>query len=108
MSHDALRLQSSINSRVNSIPSARQRTRAQTAAFLLGAYPELPPQSAQDKEINRIRAVQHFYQGMAEQRPPSPVDELTAQQCQAQLEKSKLNAHMTRSQWDADHVTVSH
>ncbi|KAG1727052.1 hypothetical protein EDD22DRAFT_931284 [Suillus occidentalis] len=71
---------------VNSIPSARQRTRAQTAAFLLGAYPELPPQT-QDKETNRIRAVQHFYQGMAEQRPPSPLDELTAQRCQAQLEK---------------------
>ncbi|KAG1828010.1 hypothetical protein EV424DRAFT_1537012 [Suillus variegatus] len=85
MSRDALRLQSSINSMVNSIPSARQRTRAQTAAFLLGAYPELP--SAQDKEINRTRAVQHLYEGMAEQRPPSPVDELTAQRCQAQLEK---------------------
>ncbi|KAG1893199.1 uncharacterized protein F5891DRAFT_1196729 [Suillus fuscotomentosus] len=85
MSRDALRLQSSIKSMVNSIPSARQRTRAQTAAFLLGAYPELP--STQDKEINRTRAVQHLYEGMAEQRTPSPVDELTAQRCQAQLEK---------------------
>jgi hypothetical protein len=87
---------------INTIPSARQRTRAQTAAFLLGAYPELPPQT-QDKETNCIRAVQHFYQGMAEQRPPSPPDELTAQWCQAQLEKSKLNAHMTCSQRDVSH-----
>jgi hypothetical protein len=45
---------------VKSIPSARQRTRAQTAAFLLGAHPDLP--NIEANEITRMRAVRNFYE----------------------------------------------
>lgn len=77
----------SINSMVRSIPSARQRTRAQTTAFLLGARPDLP--SVEANEITRMRAVRHFYERMTEQ--PESLEQLTAQQpCQAQLDKSTL------------------
>ncbi|KAG1740104.1 uncharacterized protein EDB91DRAFT_1082088 [Suillus paluster] len=105
MSSDALRLQSSINSMVNSIPSARQRTRAQTAAFLLGAHPELP--SVEDKEINCMCAVQHFYEGMTEQLP---LEEFTGQQCQAQLEKIEFRVplHTLDRKQSTTYVDRSH
>ncbi|KAG1900469.1 uncharacterized protein F5891DRAFT_1227204 [Suillus fuscotomentosus] len=74
---------SSINSMVKSITSARQRTRAQTAAFLLGTCPDLPSVGA--SEITRMRAVRHFYERMTQ--TPS-LEELTVQQpCQVQLDK---------------------
>jgi hypothetical protein len=52
------------NTTVNSIPSirrlsARQRSRLQTAAYLLGTRQELP--DVDEQEINRIRAVQSWY-----------------------------------------------
>jgi hypothetical protein len=72
---------------VKSITSARQRTRAQTAAFLLGTRPDLPSVGA--SEITRMRAVRHFYERMTQ--TPS-LEELTVQQpCQVQLDKSTLN-----------------
>jgi hypothetical protein len=66
---------------VKSIPSARQRTRAQTAAFLLGARPDLP--NIEANEITRMRAVRNFYERMTEQS-----SEGEEQPCQAQLKKS--------------------
>jgi hypothetical protein len=73
---------------IDSVSSARQRTRAQTAAYLLSIRPELPPDEVQanDEEVNHIDAVQHFYQGMADK----PIYEHTAKQHRApELDKSK-------------------
>ncbi|KAG1789842.1 uncharacterized protein HD556DRAFT_1446632 [Suillus plorans] len=44
-----------INNIINSIPSARRRTRLQTAAYLIGSRKELP--EINDEEITRIRAI---------------------------------------------------
>jgi hypothetical protein len=73
---------------IDSVSSARQRTQAQTAAYLLGICPELPPDEVQanDEEVNHIDTVQHFYQGMADK----PIYEHTAKQHRApELDKSK-------------------
>lgn len=61
---------------VNSSLSARQRTRAQTAAFLLGVRSELPDV---DEGVNS-RTVRHFYEGM--DKEPS-----TTERHHAQLQK---------------------
>lgn len=73
---------------VNSIQvrSARQRTRAQTAAFLLGLHPELPD-TDEGGANRRVNAVRHFYEGMDELEESS-----TNQRCHldaAPLEKSE-------------------
>ncbi|KAG1775755.1 hypothetical protein EV702DRAFT_1198955 [Suillus placidus] len=67
--------------------SARQRTRAQTAAFLLGIHPNLP--SVNDGDCNRINTVQHFYQGFEiTDHSKVMVETATAQRYQAsELEK---------------------
>ncbi|KAG1822127.1 hypothetical protein EV424DRAFT_1539002 [Suillus variegatus] len=75
--------QAGINS-LSSSTSARQRTRAQTAAFLLGIRPSLP--DANDEDFSRVNAVRHFYQGITNRS--DPVEKVTAQQYQApELEK---------------------
>jgi hypothetical protein len=65
---------------VNSIPSARQRTRAQTAAFLLGVHPELP--NVDEEGASSMRADRHFYGEMGEEL-------FTAQRDNVQLKKSE-------------------
>jgi hypothetical protein len=50
---------------INSIPSARQRTRAQTAAFLLGVHPE--PPNVDEEEASSMRSDRHFYGGVNEE-----------------------------------------
>ncbi|KAG1726168.1 uncharacterized protein EDB91DRAFT_1254427 [Suillus paluster] len=78
---------------VNSFPSARQRTRAQTAAFLLGVHPE-PPNVNKD-EVSSMRAVRHFYEGMDEEL-------FTAQRDNVQLKKIEFRVplHTTdRDKW---------
>ncbi|KAG1785082.1 uncharacterized protein HD556DRAFT_1459774 [Suillus plorans] len=60
----------------NPLSSTHQRTRAQTAAYLLGIRPELP--NVNDEEVSCMNAVQIFYEGMADQ----PIKELTAEQYQ--------------------------
>jgi hypothetical protein len=66
---------------VKSIPSTHQQTCAQTAAFLLGARPDLP--NIEANEITCMHAVRNFYERMTEQS-----SEGEEQPCQAQLEKS--------------------
>ncbi|KAG1903375.1 uncharacterized protein F5891DRAFT_1185517 [Suillus fuscotomentosus] len=70
----------------NPLSSTRQRTRAQTAAYLLGIRPELP--DVNDEGANRMNAVQIFYEGMADQ----PIKELTAGQYQdTNLDKTTMD-----------------
>jgi len=73
----------SINYLINTLP-ARQRTRAQTAAYLLGASSELP--DVNKEEINRMRAVQlsSSFDSMAEQQNPGS-------DLEGFVEKGKLN-----------------
>jgi hypothetical protein len=67
-------LSRNINNIIDSIPSARRRTRLQTTAYLLGARQELP--EVTDEEISHIRAVQLCYpseaQASTEERPEQP------------------------------------
>jgi hypothetical protein len=68
---------------VNSILSVRQRTRAQTAAFLLGIHPELP-NTDEGVANSRVHAVQHFYEGIDSE------ESSTIKRCHAApLEKSE-------------------
>ncbi|KAG1861052.1 hypothetical protein C8R48DRAFT_673621 [Suillus tomentosus] len=73
--------------RINSLSSstfARQRTRTQTAAFLLGIRPNLP--DANDEDFSRVNAVRHLSQGITNRF--DSVEKVTAQQYQApELEK---------------------
>jgi hypothetical protein len=63
-SHDSRVVQTrNINNTVDSISSAARRSRAQTAAYLLGAHQQLP--DIDDEETNRVRAVQLFYSSEA-------------------------------------------
>jgi hypothetical protein len=65
---------------VNSIPSARQCTHAQTAAFLLGVHPELP--NVNKEGASSMHVDRHFYGEMGEEL-------FTAQWDNVQLEKSE-------------------
>lgn len=49
-----------LRTQIESIPSTRQCSRLQTAAYLLGARQELPD-LVHNSETNRIRAVQSWY-----------------------------------------------
>ncbi|KAG2055070.1 hypothetical protein BDR06DRAFT_1046798 [Suillus hirtellus] len=73
--------------RINSLSSstfARQRTRTQTAAFLLGIRPNLP--DANDKDFSHVNMVRHLSQGITNHF--NSVEKVTAQQYQApELEK---------------------
>ncbi|KAG1889078.1 uncharacterized protein F5891DRAFT_987460 [Suillus fuscotomentosus] len=73
--------------RINSLSSstfARQRTRTQTAAFLLGIRPNLP--DANDEDFSRVNTVRHLSQGITNRF--DSVEKVTAQQYQApELEK---------------------
>ncbi|KAG1895866.1 uncharacterized protein F5891DRAFT_1193680 [Suillus fuscotomentosus] len=69
------------NIRVNNtgdsdFPPGRQRTRAQTAAYLLSTRKELP--DIDNEAMNRMRAVQNFYENPAIMMDDQPI-ELTAQ-----------------------------
>ncbi|KAG1868168.1 hypothetical protein C8R48DRAFT_771865 [Suillus tomentosus] len=64
---------------------ARQRTRAQTAAFLLGVRSNLP--DVNDEDFSRVNAVRHFYEGITDHESKS-IEKVTARRYQApELEK---------------------
>lgn len=57
-----------INETIDSIPSTPQRSRLQTAAYLLGARQDMP--DLDDKEIKRARAVRLWYSSDATEEQP--------------------------------------
>ena len=81
------RLSQSINLLIDALPSAHQRSRAQTAAYLLGARQELP--DVDENEINRIRAVRLVYDAMADQPTSTHSLGLTTGEAFAQSESYK-------------------
>lgn len=81
-----------VNNTVHSPGSGRQRTRAQTAAYLLGVRKELP--DVDNEAMKCMRAVQNFYKGPEmDDQPIEPSQRYNHDKADSELEKSKSNAY---------------
>ncbi|KAG0696530.1 hypothetical protein DFH29DRAFT_879302 [Suillus ampliporus] len=90
------------NDIINLLPSARQRTGAQTAAFLLGIHPHLP--DVNDNEINTMCSVQLFYKEMPDKPPVN--DHLTALESYQAPVLKKVEFRVPLHTMDPDQLTT--